>query len=204
MHDETQPKTRPRPRPESARVPPRSEPATPDHPLKTYDATILIGLKTIVHNAAVVRTDEKGETTVELPKMQELMAAAAVSRCLMPIKLRGAEIKSIRRIMGKTMAEFAKSLDEHTAAETIARWESDAQPMGGYAEKVLRLVVCEELSKSAPGMSYHASMIAALRVLDPWRVKKDYESPPICLEWGRIKETSGEVIDAYNARRKAA
>jgi DNA-binding transcriptional regulator YiaG len=171
---------------------------------KEYDATGLVGIRTIVRNAAIERTDQNGETTIELPKLEELMAAAAVSRCLMPLRLRGPEIKAIRKIMGKTMAEFAKELDERTATETISRWESEAQLMGTYAEKCLRLLVCEELSKAAPGVSYQASMIAALRIADPWKVKLDFEVPPVSLELIRVKEQSGEVIDAWNALPKAA
>src|ERR1700693_142846 len=69
--------------------------------LPEYDATALVGLKTLVGNAAIERVDEQGEVTVELPKQSELLAAAAVVRCLMPIRLRGSEIKAMRRIMRK-------------------------------------------------------------------------------------------------------
>ena len=66
-----------------------------------------------------------------------------------PVKLRGHEIKVMRRIIKLTLAELAKKLDERSAAETVSRWESEAQPMGSYAEKLLRLIVCEELKQNA-------------------------------------------------------
>src|SRR5262245_41966797 len=114
-----------------------------NRPLEDYDATVLVGLRTIVHDAAIVRIED-GEQTIEIPKLRGLLAAAAVARCLMPIRLRGWEIKAMRKIMKLTLAELAKRLDERTATETVSRWESEAQPMGSYVEKLLRLLVCEE------------------------------------------------------------
>lgn len=173
--------------------------------LATYDATSLIGLKTYIQNGAIQRTDSSGEVTIEVLKLRQLVAAAAVSRCLMNLKLRGWELKALRKAMGLTLSEFANRLDEKTAVETVSRWESEARPMGGYAEKLLRLVVCEELSKEAPGVNYNGSMIADLRVLDPWIMQKDYDVPYINLSFGPMKEQcSGSVDEVYMEQRKAA
>jgi DNA-binding transcriptional regulator YiaG len=171
--------------------------------LGEYDATSLVGLRTLVRHAAIERTEVDGEVTIELPKLRELLASATIARCLMPIRLRGHEMKAMRRIMKLTMAELANRLDERTAAETIARWESDAQPMGGYAEKLLRLLICEELAKDAPGISYRAGMIADMRVIDPWRADKEFEVPHVDLELVRVKEQSGSVIEAWDVKKAA-
>src|SRR5215831_10384091 len=172
--------------------------------LATYDATPHVGLRTIVCDAAIERVDEMGEETIELPKPRELRAAAAIARCLMPIKLQGWEIKAMRKIMKLTLAEFAKRLDERTAIETVSRWEADAQPMGGYAERIIRLLVCEELKKEAPGSEYNASMIANLKVYDPWKVDPSYEVPAICLKLIKLKEQpSGSIIETWNAKLAA-
>jgi hypothetical protein len=37
----------------------------------------------------------------------------------------------MRKIMDLTLAELDKKLDERTATETVSRWASEAQPMGG-------------------------------------------------------------------------
>jgi DNA-binding transcriptional regulator YiaG len=177
---------------------------THERRLDVYNATVFVGLRTIVHDAAIERTDEQGEVTIEVPKQSELAAAAAVARCLMPIKLRGAELKAMRRIMKLTLAELAKKLDERTAPETVSRWESEAQPMGGYAEKLLRLLVCETLRERAPGINYHASMIAQLIVLDPWRIDPTYDVPPVEL-WllPLVEPCKGTIIEAWNERKAA-
>ena len=53
----------------------------------------IVGVRTIACDAASEYTD--GST--ELPKLRELIASALVSRCVMPIRLRGAEMKAIER-----------------------------------------------------------------------------------------------------------
>ncbi len=171
--------------------------------LDSYDATVHVGISTVIYRAAIVQYDEDGEETIEIPRQDELRASVAVARCLMPIRLRGSELKAIRKILGKTLEEMAKSLDERTAMETVSRWESETQPMGGYAEKLFRLFVCEELKDHAPGIEYNGKMIADLRVLDPWRVDAEFQVPPVHLSLIELKERSGTIIEAWNERKAA-
>jgi len=172
--------------------------------LETYDATAHVGLSTIVCNAAIEHTELDGEETIEIPKQRELRASVAIVRCLMPVKLRGWEIRAMRKIMNLTLAELAKKLDGRAAAETVSRWESDAQPMGGYAEKVFRLVVCDMLKKDAPGIEYADGMIVNLTVHDPWRTNAAYELPPVVLALIQLKEqSSGSIIETWNDKKAA-
>jgi DNA-binding transcriptional regulator YiaG len=160
--------------------------------LAEYDATALVGLKTIVHNAAIEhRADD--EPSIEVPKLPMLMAAAAISRCLMPAKLRGAEIKAMRRILDLTLAEMAARMDARTATETVCRWEAEAQPMGAYAEKVYRLLVCETLAPEAPGIEYHAAALANLAIAE----HRDHE-PVVHLDYMPMRQGNGEIIETYN------
>jgi DNA-binding transcriptional regulator YiaG len=171
--------------------------------LEQYDATVHVGLRTIVCHAAIERIDEHGEETIELPKPRELRAAAVMLRCLMPIRLRGREIKVIRKTMGLTLAELALRLDEKTAVETVSRWESEVQPMGGYVEKIIRLIACEGLKSEAPGIEYNGSMIARLVVKDPWKADANYAVPDIVLALIQLKEPSGAIIETWNAKKAA-
>lgn len=176
-----------------ARVPKQKERMLPE-----YDATALIGLRTMVTDAAIERVDDD-ETTVELPKLEELLAAAAIARCLLPVKLQGRGIKPIRHIMHMTLAELAGRLDEKTAVETLSRWESEAQPIGNYAERVLRLVACEYLKEQAPGMDYNAAMIANIKVSAPWKASDpNYQVPYVELGLVRLKKDSAAVIEAWD------
>ncbi|TLG75165.1 hypothetical protein [Methylocystis sp. B8] len=75
--------------------------------------------------------------------------------------------------------------------------------MGASAEKVLRLVVCEELKEQAPGVTYNAAMLASLEITDPWRDDPNYEAPPIEFIFGRLKEQSGKIVEAWDTRLAA-
>jgi DNA-binding transcriptional regulator YiaG len=171
--------------------------------LDSYDATPIIGLRTIVRNAVIETTDEDGEVSIEIPLQRQLLAAAAVARCLMPIRLRGWELKAMRKIMRLTLNELAKMLDEKTAPETLSRWESEAQPIGGYVEKLLRLLVCETLSSQAPGVDYSAKKIAEMHLVDPWRSEPGFEVPHIEMAAVRVKESSGSVVDGWDVKKAA-
>jgi DNA-binding transcriptional regulator YiaG len=166
--------------------------------IEEYDATPLVGLHTIVNDAAIERTDDSGEQNIELPKLNELIASAAVMRCLLPVRLRGSEMKAMRKAMRMTLADLARKLDARTAPETVSRWETEAQPMGAYVEKLLRLLVCETLKDCAPGIEYNASMIVNMTVVDPWE-DPEYTVPPIRLVYTKIKQQAGPVIDAWAA-----
>jgi hypothetical protein len=105
--------------------------------------------------------------------------------------------------MKLTLNDLAKRLDSKAALETISRWESEAQPMGAYAEKVLRLVVCEELKEHAPGVTYNASTLASIEITDPWRGNPDYKLPPVELIYERLKEPSGKIVEAWDTKLAA-
>jgi DNA-binding transcriptional regulator YiaG len=170
-----------------------------EHIIDEFDATQLVGLHTIVSDAAIERIDEAGEHSIELPKLNELIASAAILRCLVPIRLRGSEMKAMRKAMRMTLADLARKLDARTAPETVSRWEAEAQPMGAYVEKLLRLLVCETLKESAPGIEYSASMIVNMTVQDPSADEPNYTVPAVRLVYTKIKQQAGPVIDAWAA-----
>ena len=70
--------------------------------LKERDVSAIVGVRTIACDAAVEREDRTGEKNIELPKLRELIASALVSRCLMPVRLRGPEMKAMRKGMKMT------------------------------------------------------------------------------------------------------
>lgn len=168
--------------------------------LKERDVSTIVGVRTIACDAAIERREDNGEKSVELPKLRELIASALISRCLMPIRLRGPEIKAMRKAMRMTLADLGRELGGKTAPETISRWESEAQPVGIYAEKVLRLVICENLRKDAPGISYDASKLAQMaEIVDPWENNPDYQIPHIVLTYMPMK-VDHTVIEVWNER----
>lgn len=165
--------------------------------LREHDVTDLIGLRVVVANTAHEIIEDDGSISVEVPGIEALSAAAAIARCLMPVRLDGCELRVIRRIVGWTATDLAAKLGEKTSAETISRWENDKQPMGGYAEKVFRLVVCEELAAKAPGIGYKASAIANLIVIDLRRADHDITVPPLVFEWVKVMRNDEGITSEW-------
>jgi DNA-binding transcriptional regulator YiaG len=171
--------------------------------LEEYDASAIVGLRTVVKDVAVLTIDANGEECVHIPNMRGLLAAAAIQRCITPIRLRGSEIRAMRKIMRLTLAAMAEQMDAKTAPETLSRWESEAQPMGGFAEKVFRLLVCEALHEEAPAVDYDGSKIAQLRLIDPWAADPDFALPELCFQQVTFKQQSGVLLEAYVEKRAA-
>ena len=172
--------------------------------LKERDVSAPHQRGTIACDAAIERKGNAGDSTVELPKLRELIASALVIRCLMPIRLRGSEMKAMRKGMRMTLGDLAKRLGGKTTPETISRWESEAQPIGSHAERVLRLVVCEELKKDARPITYDASRLAVMNEIDdPWAANPEYEIAPIILIYMPMK-VDHTVIEAWNEKKDAA
>lgn len=165
--------------------------------LEMHDVSDLVGFRVCVTNAAEVIIDQHGNEYIEVPETNELLAAAAMVRCLMAVKLRGPELRAIRHIMGWKASELAKRLDARASPETVSRWESGRLPMGAYAEKVFRLNVCEELKSRAPGIEYKAGDIARLTIVDPWMTETNYEVPPVILDRVRMRTEDRKIARAY-------
>ena len=175
--------------------------------LESYDATHLIGLRVMVLQSAVRTGDEDGEECVEIPRIDNLAKSATVARCLMPLRLKSAELKAIRRILNLSGRELAQKLE--TQPETLSRWENGVQPMGGYVEKVFRLLACELLKDEVPGIAYAARAIAEMKVIDPLRSgETEWEVPPIGFQLVkmRVGEPCGapEIRDEWNKMQMAA
>jgi len=167
------------------------------HILAAHDVTDLIGLRVIVVGAALEIVDADGDVAIEIPDIGSLSAAAAIARCLTGARLLGAELRAIRKILGLTAGELAARLGEKTSHETISRWEHEKQPMGAYAEKVFRLVACEELKDKAPGVPYEAADLAKLIVTDPWRADPSFALPPFVFARIKLQMLNKDVIDAW-------
>jgi hypothetical protein len=110
----------------------------------------------------------------------------------------------MRKIIGWTLAQLAKKLDEKTATETVSRWETETQPMGGYAEKLFRLLVCENLKDRAPGVAYSGSKIADLKVYDPWMSDPEFEIPAVRFSMERLFQSEGPIQCAWYGHASAA
>lgn len=94
----------------------------------------------LVNGAEEEIDDNTGERIgVSIPHLEDLVATIAVARVLNPSQLDGAEVRFIRRVIGRTAKEFANNLG--IAPETYSRWENGRQTVGAWADKQVRLAV---------------------------------------------------------------
>src|SRR5579862_7715287 len=177
---------------------PQIKPLLHQHTLDVYDVTALIGLRTIVHNGAVEAINHQDELIVVVPHLEELRAAAAVMRCLLPIRLRGREIAAIRKILRLGPSGLAKRLGEPIPSMTICRWESEELWMSERIEKRLRTLVCEQVGPKASHVECAHSKIATFTIVDPWSGNPSYEVPPVVLSWIQVKDQSGSITSAWD------
>lgn len=99
---------------------------------------------------------------IAIPNSEELAAAVALALCFMPVRLVGAEVRFIRRALGMTGQELAAAVEMDPA--TLSRWEHDKQPVGGWADKAIRMAAVLRLQDHAPGSSIRPEDLVTLRL----------------------------------------
>lgn len=87
----------------------------------------------------VRRCGECGEHEVVIPAAQDLHRAIARYVAKLPVRLRGQEIRFLRKYLGYSSADAAAALD--VKPETMSRWENDKAEMSPMVERLLRLMV---------------------------------------------------------------
>lgn len=118
----------------------------------------------VLHDAAEEVTHPKtGQVLgVAIPDSEEMAAAVALSLCFMPIRLLGAEVRFIRRVLGMTGQELAAAVEMDSA--TLSRWENGKQDVGGWADKAVRMAAVLKLQDRAPGSSLRPEDVVTLRL----------------------------------------
>lgn len=76
-----------------------------------------------------------------IPKIEGLLRAIAQAVIHKPTRLRGEEVRFLRKTLGWSGVDFARHMG--VAVETVSRWETDAAPIGPQADRLLRLLVAQ-------------------------------------------------------------
>ncbi len=117
----------------------------------------------ILIDAAEEELDEDGNVVgIHIPEMEGLVAAVAITRCLIPIRLSGAEVRFIRKVIGKNAKQFAEDLEMDPA--TYSRWENDKQSVGAWADKQVRQAAIILLREKVPHFSLDPKDVVGLRL----------------------------------------
>jgi transcriptional regulator with XRE-family HTH domain len=134
--------------------------------------------------------------SVHFPNVDGLIAAIAVARVKQNTKLAGADIRFLRKALGRNQLELAALLG--VRGETVSRWESTHQPIEPPTEKLLRALVAVELSDCAPGIDVDFKELLETTVP---AVRKDPRPTPLVLETTQVvrKENHRRSIPAWTA-----
>lgn len=99
--------------------------------------------KVVLINSVICSEGEKGKEFL-IPDYQGLVKQIAVSRAAHPVKLKGGDIKFLRKNLGLRSKELASKLD--ISPEHLSRCEAGTKILSPNSERVLRsLVLCEAL-----------------------------------------------------------
>lgn len=127
--------------------------------------------------------NECGEVATMIQNHEGLVAAVAVARSHLPIKLNATEIRFMRKALGMTAAKLAKKLE--VGAEHFSRLEQGHLPMTPAKERSLRIFVVLELQDKAPAID---SDIKALYDMDLSPIRNGLENCHMRFELVRFKE----------------
>ena len=72
-----------------------------------------------------------------VPRINDLMRLLALAIIAKPYRLRGAEIRFLRKYLRKTGAEMARLL--HVTKTTVSKWENDDDQIGEQSDRLLRV-----------------------------------------------------------------
>ncbi len=98
----------------------------------------------MLEGVTVARCPACGEREVEVPKTLKLHEAIATALAGKPERLGPKEIRFLRKYLGLSGTDFAAKLGVDKA--TVSRWErvEAPTPMGGQAERLLRVLILSE------------------------------------------------------------
>jgi transcriptional regulator with XRE-family HTH domain len=99
---------------------------------------------------------------ISIPYLEDLIATVAIARILHPLQLDGAEVKFIRRVIGRSAKEFAGNLD--IAPETYSRWENGKRPVGDWGDKQVRLAAIAMLWAKVTSVHADPATIVNMRI----------------------------------------
>jgi putative transcriptional regulator len=97
---------------------------------------------------------KNGHEEVAIPLLDALHREIALALASRPEKLRGAELRFLRKYLGFSGVDFAPIMG--VTPETLSRWENEKEPMGATAERLARVLV----QRGAPVEEYPLERLA--------------------------------------------
>ena len=120
------------------------------------------------------------EQQVSFPDFNGLLAAIAVARVKTPVKLKGEEIRFLRKALELTAKELALRL--YVTPETISRWENDKENMSPPVGILLRILVAKTLAGQTPGIPVDEMEFLSMPTL---RIREQHGRVRLILQYGK-------------------
>ncbi|UEM19967.1 hypothetical protein JL100_023255 [Skermanella mucosa] len=170
--------------------------------LPTYDADV-IGIPVTLRNGVLRHScDSCGFEGIELVDSENLSAAVAVARILLPVRLTGDEIRFLRKACRMNGKQFAAELGNDNT--TLSRWENGT-PIGDFAERSLRDTVWSLLYKRVPAIQVEPGHFKRMEICQPG---DGQPTPRLVLERVRLKDaarrTKTDEWDIFDDEQLAA
>ena len=139
-----------------------------------------IGLPLLLKNVELVKCDNCGTTEPVIPNLDGLMHAVALAVITHECRLRGDEIRFLRKYLGLSTKEFMQLM--HINKSTLSRWEN-GEEFGPQSDRLMRLLV---LNKSKELRQYSERMMAMFPEIgdcSPSRRRPQLKVDPKTLEY---------------------
>jgi DNA-binding transcriptional regulator YiaG len=140
---------------------------------------------TLINAVYEERCEACGFTQKVIPDLDGLIAAVAASRALHPLKLRGEEIKFMRKALEVSAKDLAALMN--VAPETISRWENNREPIAPGTEKFLRLLVAGLLREKAPEIDCGVDVTGEIAKMKIAPVCSEKGKPLMCFERTKVR-----------------
>lgn len=93
----------------------------------------------VLHGVEVTNCATCGKEGIAIPRLGQLHRVLSQAFVNQRRMLAPAEIRFLRKHIGLSTDDFAQRMG--VTRETVSRWETGAKPMGGQADRLLRLIV---------------------------------------------------------------
>ena len=97
-----------------------------------------VGIPVVLQGIQVIHCLKCGNSDPVIPNMDELMRVIALAVINIPDRIKGKEVRFLRKYLGMTGQKFASIIGVDKT--TVSRWENDNEAVGPHSDRVIRMV----------------------------------------------------------------
>ena len=97
------------------------------------------GLPVVLKGIELIKCGKCGNVDPIIPRLNELMRVLALAVIRKPYRLRGEEVRFLRKYIKMSGEGFSRLL--HVDKTTLSKWENNADPVGDQSDRLIRALV---------------------------------------------------------------